>query len=231
VSFPNVFTEIGCFRSGHPSARFWSPVSYSTRFSTVFIHGRFHPPIFRFYSFAYDSMPGCRFQTFHQNRLFSFRSPVSPFLHPVSYSTRFSNVFTRGRFHPSLFRLPPFAYYSMYGCRFQTFSPKSAVFRSGRPSAHFWPPESYSTRFSTVFTRGRFHPSIFRLLPFAYDSMSGCHFQTFSPKSVVFVSVALQPVFGLPCTRFSTVLACGRFYPSMIHLHPYAYDSISGCHL
>jgi hypothetical protein len=166
-------------------------------------------------------MSGCRFQTFHQNRLFSFRSPVSPFLHPVSYSTRFSNVFTRGRFHPSLFRLPPFAYYSMYGCRFQTFSPKSAVFRSGRPSAHFWPPESYSTRFSTVFTRGRFHPSIFRLLPFAYDSMSGCHFQTFSPKSVVFVSVALQPVFGLPCTRFSTVLACGRFYPSMIHLHPY----------
>jgi hypothetical protein len=102
-------------------------------------------------------------------------------------------------------------------------------FRS--PVRPFWPAVSYSTRFSTVFTRGRFHPSIFRLLPFAYDSMSGCHFQTFSPKSVVFVSVALQPVFGLPCTRFSTVLACGRFYPSMIHLHPYAYDSISGCHL
>jgi hypothetical protein len=160
----------------------------------------FIPPIFRFYSFADDSMSGCHFQTFHRNRLFLFRSPVSPCLHTVSYSTRFSTIFTRGHFHPPIFRLPPFAYYSMYGCRFQTFSPKSAVFRSVRPSAHFCPPESYSTRFSTVFIRGRFHPSIFRLPLFAYDSMSGCHFQFFSPKSGVFVPVARQPVFSLPCT-------------------------------
>jgi hypothetical protein len=100
VSFPNVFIEIGCFCSGHPSAHFWPPISYSMRFSTVFTRGRFHPPIFHFYSFADDSMSRCHFQMFHRNRLFLFRSPVSPCLHPVSYSTRFSTIFTRGHFHP-----------------------------------------------------------------------------------------------------------------------------------
>jgi hypothetical protein len=140
VSFPNVLIEIGCFCSGHPSARFWPPVSYSMRFLTVFTRSRFHPPIFHFYSFADDSMSGCRFQTFHRNRLFLFRSPVSPCLHPVSYSTRFSTVFIRGRFHPSIFRLPPFAYHSMSGCHFQIFFTEIGCFRSGRPSARFWPP-------------------------------------------------------------------------------------------
>jgi hypothetical protein len=90
-------------------------------------------------------------------------------------------------------------------------------FHSGRLSARFWPAVSYSTRFSTVFTRGRFHPSIFRLPPFAYDSMSCCRFQMFSSKSAVFVLVTCQPVFGLP-----SAIACGfrLFSPAVVFIPP-----------
>jgi hypothetical protein len=92
------------------------------------------------------------------------------------------------------------------------------LFSFGRPSARFWPAVSYSTRFSTVFTRGRFHPSIFRLPPppFAYDSMSWCRFQMFSSKSAVFVLVTRQPVFGLP-----SAIACGfRLFSSAVVFIP-----------
>jgi hypothetical protein len=105
-----------------------------------------------------------------------------------------------------------------------------------RVTAEFIPPSSVSTRLHMISCLGviskhfteigcfrsgrlsaRFHPSIFRLPPFAYDSMSWCRFQMFSSKSAIFILVTRQPVFGLP-----SAIACGfrLFSPAVVLIPP-----------